>query len=184
MISEVIIPDLGATGGDIILDEWLVQTGDSVTAGQPLFSVTTDKATVEIEAFRDGVVRELYAEVGATLPPGSVVALLAASMVEPLSATISNHPLPSRSEETPYPSPLHQNDRTSSNRQTGERILASPLARRMAETEGISLTTLTGTGARGQILKRDVLAAHSAVTRQMASPSSTGTGKLRRGPQL
>lgn len=173
MISEIIIPDLGATGADITLDEWLVQTGDSVTAGQPLFSVTTDKATVEIEAFRDGVVRELRVEAGVTLPPGSVVAVLADSMAEPLTAAESNRP-PSINPGASSSVALDQPVKLSPDRQTGGRILASPLARRMAETEGIALASLTGTGTRGQILKRDVVAALNTLPRQDANPSPAG----------
>ncbi|MCJ7658157.1 MAG: hypothetical protein MUO67_03295, partial [Anaerolineales bacterium] len=77
MISKIIIPDLGSTSGDVFLEEWLVKLGETVKAGQPMFVVTTDKATVEVEAFREGVMRQILAETGQTLPTGAVVALLA-----------------------------------------------------------------------------------------------------------
>ena len=84
MISEVIIPDLGSTGGDVILEEWLVKPGQVVESGQPLFVITTDKATVEVEAFRNGVVRQILVQAGQTLSTGAVVALLADSLEEQL----------------------------------------------------------------------------------------------------
>ena len=93
MISEIIIPDLGATGGDVVFDEWLVQPGDRVTAGQPLFIIVTDKATVEVEAFMDGVLREIQADPGTSMPPGTVVALLADRLVKQPWMPLAERPL-------------------------------------------------------------------------------------------
>ena len=85
MISRAIMPDLGATGEDVILEEWLVRPGDTVEAGQPLFVANTDKASVEVEAFRQGVVRQLCVDRGDSVVIGAVVALLADSVDEPLA---------------------------------------------------------------------------------------------------
>ena len=84
MISEVIVPDLGATGGDVTLAEWKVKEGDHVTAGTPLFVVETDKATQEVEAFRDGYVRQILVPEGSQLEIGTLVAILSDSADEPL----------------------------------------------------------------------------------------------------
>ena len=149
MISKIIMPDLGATGGDVKLMEWLVEPGDKVQTGQPLFLVETDKATVEVEAFRDGVVRELLAGVGDSVPLGSVVAVVADTMEEPLPVDPSED-APTESA----PSPVSQPE--SATREENGRILASPIARRMAQVEGIDLGSVTGTGRMGQILKRDL----------------------------
>ena len=62
MISKIVVPNLGATGTDVTLVSWLVKTGDYVKAGSPLFSVSTDKAEMEVDAFRDGYLREILAE--------------------------------------------------------------------------------------------------------------------------
>lgn len=168
MISDIIVPDLGATGRDVTLVEWLVKAGDAVQAGQPLFVVSTDKATVEVEAFRSGVVRELRAEAGASVPIGTTVAVLADTVDEPLPEHVG--PLASAAGAPPTPTPV-----------APHRILASPLARRIAREEGIDLAAVTGSGKQGQILKRDVLQAveqHSitspardeGVRRQTVSP--------------
>jgi pyruvate dehydrogenase E2 component (dihydrolipoamide acetyltransferase) len=157
MISEIIIPDLGSTGGDVTLEEWLVNPGEAVKAGQALFLVTTDKATVEVEAFRDGVLREILSEAGQSLTTGTVVALLADSLEEDIRL-----PEPDMTAEAAYADIEDEQVPQPRELLTDERILASPLARRMAAEEGIDLRSLRGTGTHGQILKRDVVSAISA----------------------
>lgn len=148
MISEIIMPDLGATGGDVTLVRWLVAPGEQVQAGQPLFLVETDKATVEVEAYRNGVLRKVLVEEGNSVPLGNPVALIADTMEEsPDEREVKTNSLPGAQPagilyETPS--------------QKEERILASPLARRMAQAEGVDLLKVQGTGRQGQILKRDV----------------------------
>jgi len=162
------MPNLGATGGDVMLDEWLVKPGDAVKAGQPLFVVTTDKATVEIEAFRDGVLREIRMQAGETVPLGTVVALLADTMDEPVSATVVQPVSEKVSVAQIPPDPSPGSLRT-------ERVLISPLARRMAEQEGLNPAKIKGSGRSGQILKRDILQA-LAVVRQTESPIAAANG--------
>jgi pyruvate dehydrogenase E2 component (dihydrolipoamide acetyltransferase) len=149
LISKIIMPDLGATGGDVTLMRWLVESGEKVQAGHPLFLVETDKATVEVEAFRDGVVRRLMVEVGDTVPLGSVVAVIADSMDEPLVEDLAPEPGLKRESRPAVEQVVEMV-------QGKERILVSPLARRMAQIEGINLVTVRGTGHQGQILKRDI----------------------------
>ena len=153
MIIEVVIPNLGATGEDVILEEWLVAPGDFVKKGAPLFMVTTDKATVEVEAYQSGYVRQLLAEPGARIALGGRVALLTSTAEEPLEvASIPTGDQDGVLEHPPSESPP---DRLLEGRSPG-RILASPLARRMAREADIELHTLTGSGRQGEILKRDV----------------------------
>ena len=162
MISKIVKPDLGATGGDVLFIEWLVKPGDQVRVGQPLFLVETDKATVEVEAFRDGVVRELLVEAGDSVSLGSAVAIVADSLEEPLHletdevSPIDESPGGREPVPTARPSSLNEID--------SGRILVSPIARRMAELEGINLSLIKGTGRLNQILKRDVENALSSST--------------------
>jgi pyruvate dehydrogenase E2 component (dihydrolipoamide acetyltransferase) len=149
LISKVIMPDLGATGSDVTLMRWLVEPGKKVRAGQPLFLVETDKATVEVEAFREGFVRRIMVEAGDTVSLGSLVALIADSMDEPLAEDPAAEP-DLKPENRPVDRQVEVTVRVD------KRILISPLARRMAQIEGISLVTLRGTGRQGQILKRDI----------------------------
>ncbi len=149
MISKIIMPDLGTIGSDVTLMRWLVEPGRKVQAGQPLFLVETDKATVEVEAFREGYVRRIMVEVGDTVALGSIVALIADSMDEPLDEDPATEPS-LRPESRPVDRQVEVTV------QGNERILISPLARRMAQIEGINLDAVRGTGRQGQILKRDI----------------------------
>jgi pyruvate dehydrogenase E1 component alpha subunit len=88
MISKVVVPNLGATGTDLTLVSWLVKTGDYVKAGSPLFSVSTDKAEMEVEAFKDGYLRETLAEPGSVVALGEEVAILSDSLEESLPTVI------------------------------------------------------------------------------------------------
>ena len=149
MISKVIIPDLGATGDDVTVMRWLVEPGEKVQAGQPLFLVETDKATVEVEAFREGLLRRIMVEAGDTVSLGSVVALMADSMEEPLDEDLATGPsisVESRPVERQVEIAVQGQKRT----------LISPVARRMAQSEGVNLVAVRGTGRQGQILKRDI----------------------------
>ncbi len=103
MISEIVLPELGATGGDIRVVEWLVGVGDSVATGQPIFSVETDKALVEVEAFRAGFLRQILVGPDIQVAPGTPVALLADSMDEDLtpSAEMPVRPVAEREARSP-----------------------------------------------------------------------------------
>jgi TPP-dependent pyruvate/acetoin dehydrogenase alpha subunit len=85
MIYPVVVPSLGATDGEIVLIEWLAQPGQWIRKGQPLFVVQTDKADMEVEAFRDGHLREIVISPGSTVSAGDTVACLADSVDEPLT---------------------------------------------------------------------------------------------------
>jgi TPP-dependent pyruvate/acetoin dehydrogenase alpha subunit len=80
MIYDIVVPDLGATGAEIAISEWLVKPNDFVRAGSPVFTVTTDKAEMEVEAFRDGYIREIVVPAGIAVTPGTVVAMITDSL--------------------------------------------------------------------------------------------------------
>jgi pyruvate dehydrogenase E1 component alpha subunit len=126
LISEIIIPDLGATGSDVSLDEWLVKPGDFVRAGTPLFVVTTDKAKVEVEAFRDGYIQQILVPAGSTVALGTVVAVLASSLDEQAEVRQVENVSPL----LPYQPPA-------------SRILASPLAQPVAREQDLDPATLS-----------------------------------------
>ena len=156
MIYNIVIPALGATGSDVVLEEWLVKPGQFVKSGSALFMVTTDKATVEVEAFRDGFLRETLISPGAIVSVQTVVARMADTLEEPLSsispepAAVGIETLVERKEKLSETSDLR-----------ARRKLSSPLARRMAAELGLDLATVKGSGSQGQILKRDIIRAAS-----------------------
>ena len=151
MIHNIIIPALGATGGDMVFEEWRVQPGQFVKSGSALFVVTTDKATVEVEAFRDGYLRETQ------VSPGEIVSvqMVIGRMTDTLEETLSGG---SVRDAVKVEDRIPQ---TEERPKTGigppRRILASPLARRMAAELGLDLASIKASGSDGQILKRDIV---------------------------
>jgi TPP-dependent pyruvate/acetoin dehydrogenase alpha subunit len=83
MIYRVVVPSLGATGGEIVLVEWLAAPGQWIQKGRPLLVVQTDKADMEVEAFRDGYLREIVLPTGSKVSPGDTLALLGDTLEEP-----------------------------------------------------------------------------------------------------
>jgi pyruvate dehydrogenase E2 component (dihydrolipoamide acetyltransferase) len=164
MIYEVVVPDLGATGGGMTLTAWLVKPDDFVRAGSPLFAVTTDKADVEIEAFRDGYIRKILVDVDSAITLGTVVAVLADSLGESLADNFPLGAAESRvipnSQEMAKGCPALAPEAKCASRESG-RVLASPLARRIAQERGIDLVSVLSTSEGGMIHKRDILEAAS-----------------------
>ena len=166
MISEIVLPELGATGGDIRVVEWLVRVGDTVETGQPIFSVETDKALVEVEAFRSGFLRQILVGSDTQVAPGTPVALLADSMDEDL-AQMPVQPVVER-ETRPA------GESRAAVRPGGERILASPLARVVAGKLGVDLAQVNGTGLEGRIRKCDVEKAAALLPSKSPPESQAG----------
>jgi pyruvate dehydrogenase E2 component (dihydrolipoamide acetyltransferase) len=183
LIYDIVIPALGATGGDVVLEEWLVQPGQFAKSGAALFMVTTDKATVEVEAFRDGYLRETLVFPGTTVAVQTIVGRMSDTLDEPLSGGIAEpSDRKAQAEEPPKnlyeistPGGVHRTAHPDTSAVPGgesilridtkvaqgrpSRRLASPLARRMAKDLGLDLSTIKASGSMGQILKHDVLQA-------------------------
>lgn len=187
MATEILMPALSPTMEEGTLAKWLVKEGDVVRSGQILAEIETDKATMEFEAVDEGIVGKLLVgegtagvkvntpiailvedgETAGTAPaPTKPVAAIAAAQVPP--------PVAAASATAPTP--------------TGARVFASPLARRIASEKGLDLTTVTGSGPHGRIVKADVaglarpatiatapVAAAAAVAQQTPSSPSMAT---------
>jgi TPP-dependent pyruvate/acetoin dehydrogenase alpha subunit len=134
VVTEIVMPNLGATGADVVLNEWLVKPGDFVKAGTPIFVVATDKATVEVETFHDGYVRELRAAAGDTVALGAVVAILVDSMEKPLAPGAAQ-PAVERPKEPSHEPGLHRAP-TGPYGATPGHAAGSPPGLRAAKTEG------------------------------------------------
>jgi len=201
VIYRVIVPDVGATGGDVTLSKWLVKPNDFVKAGSPILVVTTDKADMEIEAFCDGYIREILLPEGNSVKLGVGVAMMADTLEEPLSppaphevarvvqtssqfmSTIGppGRELPQEPPICPSAAePALPTDEAAQSRRildnTPGRVQASPLARQVARELGIELASLQGSGEGGLIHRHDVLSAASRQKRlglQTASPVSS-----------
>jgi pyruvate dehydrogenase E2 component (dihydrolipoamide acetyltransferase) len=178
MPTELKMPALSPTMEEGTLARWLVKEGDAVKSGDLLAEIETDKATMEFEAIDDGVVTQLLVTDGAEgVKVGTVIALIQGDddAVAPTSPkTVRAEPVEPKATEgdlrvaEPTP-PVETEKRTSTSSvltvemkvQSDDRLKASPLAKRIAAELGVDLSTLTGTGPNGRIVKADVEAAAS-----------------------
>lgn len=154
MTHLIAIPKLGLTMTDCTLTEWMKADGDHVARGDILFAIETDKITSEIEADASGFLRR-FAAVDTQHAIGSVIGALYDGKDAALGASA-----PPVSSEAPSPdAPQAAAQPAAPVPPLGSRFRVSPLARRLAKMAGIDPAELTGTGARGAILRRDVDAA-------------------------
>ena len=137
------MPSLGADMQEGTLIEWSVKPGDRVKRGDIIGVVRTEKADIEVEVYHDGVVDQLLAKAGETLPVGAVLAVIR----EEGESAVAGH------DEIPTPS----------GRADVGRVRASPLARRVAQELGVDLAHVQGTGPHGEITKQDVQRATEAL---------------------
>ena len=160
MATDVIMPQMGFDMEEGTVVRWLKAEGDNVDRGEPIVEVETDKATVEVESFASGLLRRIVVTEGITVPVGQVIGIIASAdeALPAIEAPVSMpdtlaEPVTVRSDPpTPEASPAVEAAK-------GDRILVSPLAKRIAEEKGVDLSTVTGTGPKGRITKEDVLAA-------------------------
>jgi len=183
LATDVIMPALGVAQQTGILLKWLKTEGQSVTKGEPLMEVETDKATVEIEAAASGILANITASAGDEIPVGQKIAVIIAPG-EPLptkqespSVAPVSLPLPQgegRGEgHGAPPSPTPTPNPTVTTTLTRGRILASPKAKRIAKERAIDLRSLRGSGPDGSILAEDVLrAAPDLAPKPQAAPAA------------
>lgn len=170
MSVNIEMPKLSDTMTEGTLVKWHKQVGDSVEIGDILAEIETDKATMEMEAFDDGVITEILIQEGEKAPIGGVLAVLngdseavhtpvpqaAAATIAPASVAPASKPA---APAPPVPA-------------SGDRVKASPLARKVAADLGVDLSTITGSGPAGRIVAEDIQAAASPVKTAAAAPSS------------
>ncbi len=168
MPIEIIMPSLGAVAEESTLVRWLVSVGDTVSKGQPIFEAESDKATVEIEAPETGIVHQLMAAEGDVILAGTVVGLL----LSPGEASAEQPRLAAEPPSPAAPSPPAQ-AALAAPRGIGGRVIASPLARKIANQRGVDLTVLRGTGPHGRILAADVKDALAAVPAAIRPPATS-----------
>lgn len=162
-MQTIIMPKMGDAMEEGTLVRWLKHEGDTVQEGEPIAEIATDKATVEIEAPTSGVLRGIRVVENAVVPVNTPLAYIlqpgeslpaegdgkASGAAQPTAAaTPQPAPAPTAVAAAPQPAPTDGE----------ERILASPLARKIAAEHGIDLRQVQGTGPKGRIVERDVLA--------------------------
>lgn len=184
------MPALSPTMEEGTLTKWLVKVGDQVSSGDIMAEIETDKATMEFEAVDEGTIAHIQVEEGTEgVKVGTVIATLAedgedAGSVEPMGgaeapAKPESAPAEPAEESTPAPVEATKKDASAAPtpaatepKPTGERIVASPLAKRIAEQKGIDLTNVTGSGPNGRIVKADVESAKPGAAAAPAAVSA------------
>jgi 2-oxoglutarate dehydrogenase E2 component (dihydrolipoamide succinyltransferase) len=188
MSTPVVMPQMGESIAEGTVVRWIKKVGDAVERDEPLFEISTDKVDAEIPAPAAGVLLSIAADVGQTVPVGSVVAVIGAAGeavdAPPMPALSANAPAPSpasstRAEVAPVapgvlsptntpPAPSahakrdpngHSAGRVPPGHGDGRRLRSSPLVRRMAREHQLDLASIAGSGGAGRVTKRDVLLA-------------------------
>ena len=154
-MAEIVMPRLSDSMEEGTILTWIKRVGDEVAVGDELVEIETDKANMAYESDVAGTLTEILAQEGDTLAIGSPIAIVgdpgeAPTRVEDApedseAETVHEVPVPSTQPETPEPAST-----------SGERVKASPLARRIARDKGVDLDGLTGSGPGGRIVKVDV----------------------------
>ncbi|MCJ7873733.1 pyruvate dehydrogenase complex dihydrolipoamide acetyltransferase [Phaeobacter sp. J2-8] len=165
MPTEILMPALSPTMEEGTLAKWLVKEGDTVSSGDLLAEIETDKATMEFEAVDEGVIGKLLVADGtASVKVNTPIAVLLEDGETagdiPNTAAASAPAAPSSAQETP-PAPDEPQPAQTPQDAEGTRIFASPLARRIAADKGLDLARIKGTGPHGRIVKADVEAAEA-----------------------
>ena len=208
MPIELKMPALSPTMEEGTLAKWLVKEGDSVAAGDLLAEIETDKATMEFEAVDEGTIAKILVPEGTDeVKVGTVIALIAgegeeagAAAPAPAAAKepVAKEPVAKDGGETgagqpatqaaapPPPSPSkginpvqHSELAPQPKADAGDRVKASPLARRLAEQRGVDLAGLTGSGPGGRIVKADV---DGAAGKPAAAPTAAPAAAPAPGP--
>jgi pyruvate dehydrogenase E2 component (dihydrolipoamide acetyltransferase) len=163
MAIEVFMPRMSDTMEEGKILKWLKKVGDQVELGDIIAEVETDKADMEMEALDAGVLTEIRAQEGESVPVGDIIALLGdATEVGKVGAAA---PAAVKKATRPSDSPPEKKvrklrdttpKRKSPARKKGQRLLASPIVRKIAAERGIDLTTVPGSGPGGRIVKHDL----------------------------
>ncbi|RAI87964.1 pyruvate dehydrogenase complex dihydrolipoamide acetyltransferase [Algoriphagus yeomjeoni] len=166
----ITMPKMSDTMQEGTIASWLKKVGDEVKSGEIIAEVETDKATMELESYDDGTLLYIGVEAGDSVAVDGVIAvigekgadyetLLKAQKAESSEAPAEAKSEPAKEEKKEEAPKAKSESSTSSAPATtadGDRLKASPLAKKMAEDKGIDIRTVSGSGDGGRIVKRDV----------------------------
>jgi len=173
-IEVIMMPRLSDTMEEGTVAKWNIKVGDTVNEGDILAEIETDKATMEFESFHQGTLLHIGLNEGESAPVDSVLAIIGkkgtdisgilAAQNEPAAAPVKAvtseptaaakpEPVAAIAEVKPAPQPVAQPIQTQS---SNGRVIASPLAKKLAHEKGIDLARVQGSGDHGRIVKRDI----------------------------
>jgi pyruvate dehydrogenase E2 component (dihydrolipoamide acetyltransferase) len=181
MPTQILMPALSPTMEEGTLTKWLVKEGDAVKAGDVIAEIETDKANMEVEAVDEGVVGKIIvpagtenvkvnAPIAVLLGEGEDKSALAkapggngtkpqALASPPAAKPTAQAQQPAAAAQKPASSPATKRDEAAPAQRGNGRVMASPLARRMASDAGVDISALSGSGPHGRIVKSDIEAA-------------------------
>lgn len=179
MPVDIVMPKLGLTMTEGLIVEWKKNEGDNVKQGEVLFVLETEKVTYDVEAPEDGVLGKILVREQETVPVGAVVAYLlkpgesVADIAGAPSTASQPEPVSANTEvETPSSSAPAATE-------SGQRVKATPLAKKIARQSSIDLTTVTGTGSGGRIVRDDIEKAKDLAA---AKPAEATVSSVAAGP--
>ncbi len=191
MSIDITMPALSPTMEEGNLAKWLVKEGDTVSAGDVIAEIETDKATMEVEAVDEGVVAKLLVAEGTEgVKVNAVIAVLAEEGEDTSTVEAGTKPVADQASAPKEDAPASpamsaaQAPATPSapkSAPSGDRVFATPLARRIAEQNGVDLSTVTGSGPHGRIVKADV-EGKSGSPVQIASASASSQNAATAAP--
>ncbi|GAB3223158.1 pyruvate dehydrogenase complex dihydrolipoamide acetyltransferase [Algoriphagus aestuariicola] len=169
--TVITMPKMSDTMQEGTIASWLKKVGDSVKSGEIIAEVETDKATMELESYEDGVLLYIGVEAGDSVPVDGVIAVIgekgadyqtllkaqqggakasapAETKAEPIEEAKAEAPAAKAAPAAPASAPVAS--------ASGERVKASPLAKKMAEEKGFDIRQVNGSGEGGRIVKRDI----------------------------
>jgi pyruvate dehydrogenase E2 component (dihydrolipoamide acetyltransferase) len=176
MAVEILMPALSPTMEEGTLAKWLVKEGDSVSSGDILAEIETDKATMEFEAVDDGIVGKiLVAEGTAGVKVNTPIAVLLEEGESADAAPAPKAAAPAAAPAaavTPAPVTAAESPAPAAPKADGARVFASPLARRIAADKGLDLASIKGSGPHGRIVKADVEGSTAAPKAAAPAPAA------------
>ena len=184
MATPIHMPKLSDTMTMGTLVKWLKNEGEEVSNGDMIAEIETDKATMEVECFEDGILLKQYCAEATEIPVGSAIASIGKAGEKAPTVDNVTSPTPTAEKTSePEPTPLVTTQipvaasTLATPKATNSRIKASPVARKIAAEKGIDLSNLHGSGPGGRILKNDVLNIRSdtAPTANNGAPTTPAT---------
>jgi pyruvate dehydrogenase E2 component (dihydrolipoamide acetyltransferase) len=187
MAEIVRMPSVMAEATHAVLSEWLIEPGAQIAIGDVLAEIETDKAIVEYAAEIEGTIGRLLVQPGAKVAVGDPIAVVIGAGEDPSAVSVDEDASPAAVEPgepgpgpTATPPPI-QNPTGAPTQETlvssspPGRLVASPIARRIAAERSVDLTQVTGTGPNGRIVRRDV-EAHTSALASPVAPVAAPTG--------
>ena len=166
MATSIVMPKMSYDMQQGTVVRWLKDEGEQIVSGEVIAEIETDKATVEMPAYINGVMGRIVVETGRTVPVGELIAIITqqGETLPPLTMQYTEEASPAQgSSQSSEAIPLPAASSSVSSAPAGE-VKASPIARRLARERGIDLTRITGSGPGGRIVEADILSFQHAAT--------------------